>query len=324
MADIIPGLVFTRSRVVSSWKAYAAGISWASIFGLSFLVTKGALEAFSPLALLFLRFSLATLALGVLALTRIVRFRYQGKPLAPLVILCLFQPVLYFTLETFGLRETASSTAGLILGAMPAAVAALSVPLLHERLSIRQVAGLLLSVAGVAFIVLGGIRVGTDQGHAGSPGSVRGILLVVGALVSSAFYQVYSRKASVHYGPLETTFAMMLSGAVFFGLLAAVEGMSQGWTMMFARANAGAWFSIVYLGILSSVVAFFLVNLSLSRLKAAQASIFGTLTTLVSLVAGVTLRGELFGPAQAIGAAGIVVGVWLTNTRQAGNKALEP
>jgi len=310
---------------VSSWKAYAAGISWASIFGLSFLVTKGALEAFSPLVLLFLRFSLAAIALGVLAFTRIVRFRYQGKPLAPLVILCLFQPVLYFTLETFGLRETASSTAGLILGAMPAAVAALSVPLLHERLTIRQVAGLLLSVAGVAFIVLGGIR-GVDQNPdiASSPGSVRGILLVVGALVSSAFYQVYSRKASVHYGPLETTFAMMLSGAVFFGLLAAVEGMSQGWTMMFARANAAAWFSIVYLGILSSVVAFFLVNLSLSRLKAAQASIFGTLTTLVSLVAGVTLRGELFGPAQAIGAAGIVIGVWLTNTRQAGNKALEP
>jgi drug/metabolite transporter (DMT)-like permease len=116
---------------------------------------------------------------------------------------------------------------------------------------------------------------------------------------------------------------MMLSGAVFFGLLALVEGMSRGWTMMFAKATASAWFSIVYLGILSSVVAFFLVNLSLSRLKAAQASIFGTLTTLVSLVAGVTLRGELFGPAQALGAVGIVVGVWLTNARQSTVKTLD-
>jgi len=311
---------------VASWKAYAAGVSWASIFGLSFLVTKGALEAFSPLVLLFLRFSLAALALGVLGLTRIVRFHYHGKPLAPLVILCLFQPVLYFTLETFGLRETASSTAGLILGAMPAAVAALSVPLLRERLSARQVAGLLLSVAGVAFIVLGGIHggEGTGDGSAGSPGTVRGILLVVGALVSSAFYQVYSRKASIHYGPLETTFAMMLSGALFFGLLAAAEGMSRGWTSMFAKATPGAWLSIAYLGILSSVVAFFLVNLSLSRLKAAQASIFGTLTTLVSLIAGVTLRGEIFGPAQALGAAGIVVGVWLTNTRRPGIQTRQP
>jgi drug/metabolite transporter (DMT)-like permease len=300
---------------VASWKAYAAGVSWASIFGLSFLVTKGALEAFSPMVLMFLRFSLAAAVLGSLALTGIVKFRYKGKPLAPLVILCLFQPILYFTLETFGLRETASSTAGLILGAMPAAVAALSVPLLRERLSARQVAGLLLSVAGVAFIVLGGISGGAGQsgGSTGSPGSVRGILLVVGALVSSAFYQVYSRKASVHYGPLETTFAMMLSGAAFFGLLAAAEGLSRGWGTLFAQATAGAWLSIGYLGILSSVVAFFLVNLSLSRLKAAQASIFGTLTTLVSLVAGVALRGETFGPAQAIGAAGIVVGVWLTN-----------
>ncbi len=311
---------------MASWKAYAAGISWASIFGLSFLVTKGALEAFSPMVLMFLRFSLAATVLGALWLAGAVKLRYRGKPLAPLAILCLFQPILYFTLETFGLRETSSSTAGLILGAMPAAVAALSVPMLRERLSARQVAGLMLSVAGVAFIVLGGVRGGADQGTApaGSPGSVRGILLVVGALVSAAFYNVYSRKASVHYGSLETTFAMMLSGAVFFGILAAAEGMSRGWASMFAKATAGTWLSIAYLGILSSVVAFFLVNLSLSRLKAAQASIFGTLTTLVSLVAGVALRGEFFGPAQAFGAAGIVVGVWMTNARSTRKRALEP
>ncbi|PKL23496.1 MAG: EamA family transporter [Spirochaetae bacterium HGW-Spirochaetae-3] len=304
---------------MSSWKAYAAGISWASIFGLSFLVTKGALEAFSPATLLFLRFALAAAALGALALLGIVRLGYHGKPLAPLLLICLVQPILYFTLETYGLRETASSTAGLILGAMPAAVAALSVPMLKERLTARQCLGLALSMAGVVLIVVEGGRrsgptaVAAAQGTSNGP---LGVFLIVGALVSAAFYNVFSRKASTYYSPAETTFAMMASGAVFFGLLATIECASGGWASPFSGATPAAWGEIAYLGILSSVVAFFLVNLSLSRLKAAQASVFGTLTTLVSLVAGVAARGEPFGPVQAVGAAGIVAGVWMTNARR--------
>lgn len=301
-----------------SWKAYAAGITWASIFGLSFLVTKGALEAFSPATLLFLRFALAAAALGGLALLGVVRLGYRGKPLAPLLLICLVQPILYFTLETYGLRLTASSTAGLILGAMPAAVAALSVPMLKERLTARQAVGLATSIAGVALVVIeGGRRSGVEaavsaSGQASGPW---GVILIVGALASAAFYNVFSRKASVHYSPAETTFAMMASGAAFFGALATIECAYNGWSSPFSLATPGAWGAIAYLGILSSVVAFFLVNLSLSRLKAAQASIFGTLTTLVSLVAGVAARGEPFGPVQAVGAVGIVAGVWMTNAR---------
>ena len=308
---------------MSSWKAYAAGVAWSSIFGLSFLVTKGALEAFSPVTLLFLRFALATVALGALVPAGIVKLGYRGKPKLPLVLICVFQPILYFTFETFGLREVASSTAGLVIGALPAAVAALSVPLLREHLSGRQVAGLVLSIAGVALVVLAG-DAGTE-GVASAAGaaeadSLGGVLLVVGAMLSAAFYNVYSRKASVRYSPAETTFAMMATGAVFFGLLVVLEGLTSGWSGIFAGATPAALGAVAYLGILSSVVAFFLVNLSLSRLKAAQASIFGTLTTLVSLVAGVLLRGEPFGLVQILGASGIVLGVWMTNARSAGGQ----
>lgn len=309
----------SRSTIVGSWKAYAAGVAWSSIFGLSFLVTKGALEAFSPVTLLFLRFALATVALGMLALAGVVKLGYRGKPKLPLVLICVFQPVLYFTFETFGLREVASSTAGLVIGALPAAVAALSVPLLHEHLSGRQVAGLVLSIAGVALVVLAGDSGAgvTESAAAGgaAPDTLRGVLLVVGAMLSAAFYNVYSRKASTRYSPSETTFAMMATGAAFFGLLVVFQGATRGWTGLLSGATIAAWGAVAYLGILSSVVAFFLVNLSLSRLKAAQASIFGTLTTLVSLVAGVLLRGEPFGLVQVLGASGIVLGVWMTNAR---------
>jgi drug/metabolite transporter (DMT)-like permease len=294
---------------MSRLKIYSAGAGWASIFGLSFLVTKGALTAFSPFELLFLRFTLATLVLGAAARLGLLRLSFRGKPLRLLVLLCLFQPILYFACETFGLRLTASSTAGLILGALPAAVAALSAPMLKERLSARQVAGLVLSVAGVVLIVLAG------RGDGRKADSLLGVLLVVGALVSAAFYNVYSRRASGSFSPAETTFAMMASGAVFFGVLALAERLAKGGPGLFARATGAAWGAVAYLGILSSVVAFFLVNYTLQKLKASQSAVFGTLTTLVALAAGVFFRGEYAGPLQLAGAAMILVGVWGANAK---------
>lgn len=298
---------------MNNWKIYLAGLGWSSVFGLSFLVTQSALSAFSPFELLFLRFTLATAVMSVLARLKLLRLEYRGKPKAILFLLCLFQPVIYFACETFGLERTASSTAGLILGALPAAVAIVSFPMLKERLSWRQALGLALSVLGVACIVLAGAA----GGGAGRD-SFLGIVLIFGALVSAAFYNAYSRKASARYSPAETTFAMMASGALVFGLLALAEriafgGASASGGGILSRASPAAWGAVAYLGVLSSVLAFFLVNYTLSRLKASQSAVFGCLTTIVSLVAGIVFRGEYAGPFQLVGAAMIILGVWATN-----------
>jgi drug/metabolite transporter (DMT)-like permease len=300
---------------LNNWGIYLAGAGWSSIFGFSFLVTKSALVAFSPFELLFLRFALASLALGCLVLLGIVKLDFRGKPRLPLFLICLFQPILYFACETYGLRETASSTAGLILGALPAAVAALSVPMLREKLSLRQVLGLCASVAGVVLIVMNGKLKAGGKAEANRD-SIRGVLLIVGALASAAFYNIYSRRASTRYKASETTFAMMVSGAVFFGILALVQDLARGGQSLVSRATPAAWGAVAYLGLLSSVLAFFLVNLSLSRLKASQASVFGTLVTLVALMAGVAFRGESLGLLELAGALAIVSGVWAINARE--------
>jgi drug/metabolite transporter (DMT)-like permease len=126
----------------------------------------------------------------------------------------------------------------------------------------------------------------------------------------------------VDYKPSETTFAMMASGAAFFGLMALGQGLAKGLggggPGLLARSTPAAWGAVAYLGILSSVLAFFLVNLSLSRLKASQASVFGTLVTLVALIAGVAFRGEKLGLLQLVGAASIISGVWAINANGGG------
>ena len=69
--------------------AYIASIIYASIFGLSFLFSKRALEVAAPLQLISFRFLLAFMMLTLLVVLRVVKVDYRGKSLKDLVLLSI-------------------------------------------------------------------------------------------------------------------------------------------------------------------------------------------------------------------------------------------
>ncbi len=302
----------------------AAGIAYATIFGFSFLVTKDALGVLDPMELIFARFLLAALVLTALVAVRAVKVDFRGKKLGVLLLMCVFQPILYFIFETYGVRESATSTAGIILGALPAIVAILGVLTLGERTTRLQSLGLALSVAGVAIVVLNG------SGALAGEGTLRGALFLIGSMLSAALFNVLSRKASRSFTDVERTFAIMWIGAIAFGLIVLAKDLLGGGGQgagggapvepFLARAFS-AWRAVAYLGILSSIVAFFCMNYTLTRLKASQSAVFANLVTVITVVAGVTLRGESFDLPQALGAVVIVAGVWIANRQPVGRKS---
>ncbi|HEY9054588.1 MAG TPA: DMT family transporter, partial [Rectinemataceae bacterium] len=148
---------------------YLAGVGYAVIFGFSFLFTKSALDNLAPFELLFFRFALATAAMGIALASGLAKSRLREKiasrqGLRDLAIVCLCQPILYFTAETFGVRDSSSSVAGVVIGAIPACVAGASAWALKERLSVRQTASLIVSMLGVALIALASGGAGSGSG----------------------------------------------------------------------------------------------------------------------------------------------------------------
>ena len=300
--------------------SFAAGIGYATIFGFSFLVTKDALNILDPMELIFVRFALAAIAMSLLALSGLMKIDYRGKRPAYLLLTCLFQPILYFIFETYGVRESATSTAGIILGALPALVAILGVITLGEKTTPLQTFGLVLSILGVSIVVLmGPASAGVGEG------TLRGALFLIGSMLSAGFFNVLSRKASRQFSDVERTFAMMWTGAIGFGLIVlgrellgfspAIGVMSGGGLASLPGRAASVWYSIAYLGILSSIVAFFLINYTLTRLKASQSAVFTNLVTVITVLAGVAIRKEAFNLMQALGAIIIILGVWTANRR---------
>ncbi len=291
----------------------AVGVS--TIFGFSFLFSKRGLETFSPFQLLAFRFSAAAIGLGILALFGWIKVSFKGKRVGLLLLLSLVQPGLYFVFESYGLKYATSSEAGIMIALIPIVVTVFGALFLKEKPSLFQVLFILLSTLGVSFIVVMGGIAAKNEGASLISGQFLGYLLLLGAVFAAAFYNILSRKSSLHFRPIEITFVMMWFGMISFNLLAIVEQAAAGKLSHYfaGLADPGALFSILYLGILSSIVAFFLVNFMLSRLEASRSAIFGNLTTIISILAGVLFRNEKFLWFHLVGSIMILLGVWGTN-----------
>lgn len=289
-------------------KPYIAGVGFATIFGFSFLFTKVALDHVDPLRLIGFRFALAAIVSSLLALTKLIKLSLKGKNLRPLLWIAFFQPLAYFIFETTGISRTSSSQAGMMIALIPIVVAVLSSVVLKEKVLGTQWLFIIMSVAGVLFIAL-------MQDANGSGAGLSGPLLLLGAVASAALFNIMSRRSSQDFSPFEITFVMMWTGAVIFTTAAVVNHARLGTlrTYFSVLSMPGVVYALLYLGIASSVIAFLLVNYSLSQIPASQAAVFANLTTVVSIVAGVAFRGEPFHWYNLVGAALILGGVWGTN-----------
>lgn len=261
--------------------------------------------------LLALRFLFASVLLWVMRLLGIIRIDFRGRRVAPLYFLALFQPLLYFIFETLGINLTSASESGLMIALIPVVVAVMGYLFPGERPGRLQWTSILVSVAGAIFIT---VMKGFNGG-----GSLAGFLFLAGAVLAAGVYNILSRKLSVSFKPIEITFFMMTSGCLAFNAISPAGHLAECRTALYFQplGDPGMLITLIYLGILSSVGAFFLLNYMLSKREAAQVAVFRNLVTVISIFAGIIILNEQFKWFHVVGSVLILAGVWGTNRYKA-------
>jgi len=294
--------------VKSQWFVYLCGVLISLIYGFSFMFSKNALNTLEPFHILAFRFSIASLFLFILKATGIIKISLKGKKISSLFLISFFVPGVYYIFEIFGLSFSSSSQVGLFIALIPVSVAVFSTIILKERLRVVQLIFILLSVFGVALIILNQIGMNFD-------GNAAGIILSVGAVVSASLYTIFSNKHSKNFSSVEITFFMMVFGMICFNTLSITQHIFNGNIQSYLSplADQKVLVPMLYLGVLSSGAAFLLNNFMLSKITATQTAVFGNLTTVISVLAGVFILKEPFGISHIFGAAMILTGIWGTN-----------
>lgn len=276
------------------------------IFGFSFIFSKLALSVTEPLVILAVRFSVAFLVLNLLLFTGKITISLKGKPKKRILLMGLCQPLLYFIFELYGLSLVSSALSGVIISLVPVAVMLLAVFLLKEKPTAVQVVCTVLSIVGVA-----GISILSNDN---SKNYTLGVILLVFAVICAAVFNVLSRGESVNYNPFERTYVMFLLGAVGFNIIGLIS-MKGEYFPEILRAFSKPEFiiAILYLSVISSLLAFLLYNYSTSKISVVQSSSFSNIITVVTVIAGVVFLKESFSLIEYFICLLIVLSVWGVN-----------
>lgn len=209
------------------------------------------------------------------------------------------------TLFYMGLRTTSATNAGIIAASTPIWVALFSRAFLKEPLSAVNAAGILLSFAGLVYIMCQG-----TLGRLAEISLNRGDLLVLLGQLSWATYTVYSRVALAQRSPAAATASSYIAGTFILVPLCWVEAPLDAQIDLSPLAVA----ALVYLSILSPLTNL-LYYQALTRVTPHRAAVFMNLIPILVMVSAVVFLGERVTLVQIVGTACVIGGVVLT-TRQ--------
>lgn len=282
---------------------YISTIFALLIWSTSFIGTKIAYASFSPITLGAARFIIASVVLGMVLIIKKEFIKPHLKDLGMIAISGVLGITLYFTMENIGVNLTTASNAALIVACYPAITALLELFIYKTKLSKYKMLGILVAMAGVYIL----LHVNSD---ANSKNQVIGSIILIATGVVWAFYNFTTRKMINKYPAITLSFYQTVAGTIFFIPLAFVE--RKQW-----RVPTGtSLFTLVYLGVLCSVIAFLLYNFGLRKLSSSSAVSLMNLVPIFSVIFSALILHETVSLQQLIGGVIIIAGVMLSIKQQ--------
>ena len=283
--------------------AVAAMLLSAACWGSATVMSKGALEAFSPPALLTLQLfaSVTFLWLAAGAMHEKVALDVGARWAA---LTGLLEPGLAYALGTYGLMLTTAGNASLIATTEPLLIVVLVWLFFRERIDVRTGAAILAAMLGVGVV--------TGAHGAGGQGSPAGDVLVVAGTLFAALYVVVSSRLVTRIAPVVLAGLQQTVGFLFaLCFLVAFSSFATFFDEL-VRADADIILVALVSGVVQYALAFWLYLIGLRRLAASTAALFLTLIPVFALVGAVMFLGETVETPQVIGALMIISAVAFT------------
>jgi drug/metabolite transporter (DMT)-like permease len=270
----------------------------ALMWGSSFVFIDIALESSRPALIALVRIATGALAVGLLRRSRTRVAREDLPRIAVLGIVWMAIPLFLFPIaQDLGV---ASSTAGMINGAMPLFAAMFAAILLRRPPAPRQAGGLVIGFAGILLIFLPAAKV---------PETLLGAGLALFATVLYGLAANLTVPLQQRYGALPVVFraqVVALIAILPFGLLALPE----------SSPTAAAWSSMAALGLFGTGLAFIAMSVLVGRAGATRGAVAIYFIPVVALILGVTLRDETVSGLSLVGVGLVLAGAWLTSRRE--------
>jgi|TARA_B110001469_G_scaffold68891_1_gene65565 O-acetylserine/cysteine efflux transporter len=213
-----------------------SAISVAIIWGMGFIIAKAAMEHFSPILLMALRFTFT-------ALCMVWFFRPDPKLFSQLFWIAFVSAAIQYSLTFTGVSGIDASTAALLIQLEVPFAILLAAVVLGDKLTIRHGVGVSLAFCG-AFLIVGEPKLANDM---------RYVLMVIGGGFAWSLGQIMIKIMGVSGG-----FNLISSVAIFAApqLFIASYLLEHNQLHQITTATPAAWAAVAYLGLVMTALGY--------------------------------------------------------------------
>lgn len=268
---------------------------------LCFPIGVYSLKIIEPFTFAFYRFILSSVVLLLL-----VRFTNHAIPVERKDYIRIFWLGILIiplnqTLYLWGQSLTAAGHGSVLFATTPIWVFVFALFILKEKLVWRRVIGIAVALTGVATIITSGaVQVGKEY--------LAGDIIIFFSVLAWALYTILGKPLAEKYGALRMTAYALASGtAVYFpfGLFRAIQ-------YDYSQSTFGAWMSVVYFAIGTSVIAYVIWYYVLKHMPASRMAVFSNIQPVIATTVAYFTLGEQLGLSFFVGAAVVLTGVLIT------------
>jgi drug/metabolite transporter (DMT)-like permease len=206
-----------------------------------------------------------------------------------------------------GLQLSTATHASLLYTLTPLFVLLLAQALHREFPGWRTAVGAALALGGTVYVLL-------QRGLDASGGPLIGDLLLFVAVIAWTVYTVEGREVVGKLGALPTIAWTIIGGTLLYLPLGVGALLVPSYRADIAQASPAAWWGVVYLIVMTSVVAYLLWSWALAHLAAARVAVFTNLQPLATALLAQAFLGERvtagFFAAAAVVIAGVLIAQW--------------
>ena len=276
-----------------------------AVWGASFIATKVVLRDISPVTIVWTRFAMGVVILGVAVAARKQFALLNRNEWLYFSLLGFLGITFHQWLQSNALQTSEASTTAWIVATTPVFMALLGWIALKETLGWVKIVGILLAFIGVLVIVYDGDLSAISLRSFGKPGD---ILILISAINWTVF-SVLSRSGLKKHPATFMMFYVMVLGWLFTSILFfATQNVSD-----IQNLTVSGWLGLAFLGIFCSGLAYIAWYDALQTLGTAETGVFLYIEPLVTVIVAFFVLSEDITLASLIGGGVIILGVWLVN-----------
>jgi drug/metabolite transporter (DMT)-like permease len=294
--------------VKRNFRAHLSMLSASILFSGNYWIAKGLMpDHLLPMQIIFLRvlgtFIIAWIILLSFKKLRVLRIDRADFP--RLIFISLLGVALNQMMFFIGLNLTTPVDAAIINSVNPILVLVFGAWILKERIGRTRLTGILLGAAGALMLILLGNPLSLKGGN------LIGNIFVAGNTIAWGLYLVIAKPLVVKYNPF-----LMMSWMFLIAIIGVLPfSLGQALAINFSSLDTYTWFSVLYIIIGTTFMAYFFITYSLKKLSASVVAYYTYLQPVLVAVIGIIAFAEKISLIKIVSALLVFVGIYFVTRR---------